>query len=432
MKSKLLNYLFWLIIAAAFIGPGTVTTAASAGAGYQYQLLWAMVFSIVACMLLQEAAARIAVMSGKSLGEAIKQRFTSSAYVWLIGIAIFLGCIAYEAGNILGAISGLALLNLGLPQWVFTTIIVVLSALLLYTGKTKLVPNILGGLVAIMGIGLFYAAFSVQVDVSAMLKGFVSPQIPEGGTLIVLGLIGTTIVPYNIFLGSGLAQGKDLKTVRSGLIPSILIGGLISIAVIIVGAALQESFSFEALYAMLTQTHGNAMGFLFAFGLFGAGFTSTITAALAGAITIRSIHPKGKNWSDTSKQFRLLWFAVVVIGFAFGVSGIKPVPVIIAAQAANGFILPLLTLSIWVVVNNRDIVKAETNRFLLNLGMAFTLFVTAILGLLNMFKAGYATAGASFSFVGVNKWVILALALAITLFGVRMVLKERKLTFASF
>lgn len=432
MKSKLLNYLFWLVIAAAFIGPGTVTTAASAGAGYQYQLLWAMVFSIVACMLLQEAAARITVMSGKSLGEAIKHRFTAKGYVWLIGITIFLGCIAYEAGNILGAISGLALLNFDIPQWVFTSVIVVCSLVLLYAGKTRLVPNILGALVAVMGIGLFYAAFSVELEVSAMAKGFVTPKIPEGGTLIVLGLIGTTIVPYNIFLGSGLAQGKDLKTVRSGLIPSILIGGLISIAVILVGAALAEDFSFEALYNMLVQNHGKSMGFLFAFGLFGAGFTSTITAALAGAITIRSIHPKGAGWSDTSKQFRLLWFSVVLVGFAFGVSGIKPIPVIIAAQAANGFILPLLTLSIWVVVNNRDLVKAETNGLLLNLGMAFTLFVTSILGLLNMFKAGYSVVGGTFSFSGVNQWIILVVALLISLFGLRLVLKERKLTFTSF
>ena len=132
MKSKFWNYIFWLVIAAAFIGPGTVTTAASAGANYQLQLLWALLFSTLACIVVQEASARITIVSGKSLGQAIKDRFSNSSFVWFIGISIFLGCLAYEAGNILGAISGLALLNFGIPQWVFTAIIAGVSFLLLY------------------------------------------------------------------------------------------------------------------------------------------------------------------------------------------------------------------------------------------------------------------------------------------------------------
>ena len=90
-----------MVIAAAFIGPGTVTTAAAAGAGYGYSLLWALVFSIIACILLQESAARITIASGLTLGEAIKHRFKSQKVALAIGVAIFLGCAAYEAGNIL-------------------------------------------------------------------------------------------------------------------------------------------------------------------------------------------------------------------------------------------------------------------------------------------------------------------------------------------
>ncbi|MFT7054522.1 MAG: Mn2+/Fe2+ NRAMP family transporter, partial [Roseivirga sp.] len=113
MKSKLWSLLFWMVIAAAFIGPGTVTTAAAAGAGYGYSLLWALVFSIFACVILQESAARITIASGFTLGEAIKKRFKSNSVALMIGIAIFLGCAAYEAGNILGAISGVALIFTG-------------------------------------------------------------------------------------------------------------------------------------------------------------------------------------------------------------------------------------------------------------------------------------------------------------------------------
>ena len=74
---KILSILFWSIITAAFIGPGTVTTAAKSGAVFGYDLLWALLFSTVACLVLQEASARVTVISGLSLGEAIRQQFHS-------------------------------------------------------------------------------------------------------------------------------------------------------------------------------------------------------------------------------------------------------------------------------------------------------------------------------------------------------------------
>jgi len=77
--SWLLPVLFWSVISAAFIGPGTVTTAASAGSGFGTQLLWALTFSTLACIILQEAAARLTIVSGKSLGGNISAWFHNSA-----------------------------------------------------------------------------------------------------------------------------------------------------------------------------------------------------------------------------------------------------------------------------------------------------------------------------------------------------------------
>lgn len=426
MKSRFWNYIFWLIIAAAFIGPGTVTTAASAGAGHGLQLLWALLFSTLACMVVQEAAARVAIVSGRSLGQAILARYSNVTFVWFIGISIFLGCLAYEAGNMLGAISGLALLNLAIPQWVFTSIIAVSSFLLLYFEKTRLVPQLLGAMVAIMGIGLFYAALSVPADWSGLASGLFAPQLPEGSTLLVLGLIGTTIVPYNIFLGSGLAEGKELRSVRSGLVFSIALGGLVSMAVLVVGTSISGDFSFERLYEQLVAQHGQIMGYVFAFGLFGAGFTSTITAALAGALTIKSVHKAGAGWTEKTGKFKALWATIIVVGFAFGVSGVKPIPVIIAAQAANGLILPVLTFALCVLCNGKTM-GSYTNSFWLNTAIFITLFVTSIIGLINVFKAFHTMFQESFSFSGINQWIIIGLSAAVLLFTYFQVRKERKL-----
>ena len=113
---RLLNILFWSVIAAAFIGPGTVTTAARAGSDFRFALAWALLFSVFACLVLQEASGRITVLTGKELGEAIRSRFSGSGWgrsvPVLAAIGIILGCAAFEAGNLLGGVAGLRLFQI--------------------------------------------------------------------------------------------------------------------------------------------------------------------------------------------------------------------------------------------------------------------------------------------------------------------------------
>lgn len=423
MKSKLWNFIFWLVIAAAFIGPGTVTTAASAGATYQYQLLWALLFSTLACVVLQEAAARVAIVTGDSLGVAIRNRFKSQGLVWFIAIAVFLGCAAYEAGNIVGAISGLALIVSGIPKWVFTVVIVTVAALVLFVGKINTVANLMGVIVALMGFAFIYAALNIDINVSEFFQGLLVPNINEKNALLTLGLVGTTIVPYNIFLGSGLAKGQTIGQMRSGMIPSIILGGLISMAVLIVGTALSGGFSFPNLYNTIVSDYGVVMGAVFAIGLFSAGFTSSITAALAGAITVKSAtadQPNEKTW-----KFQRIWILVLLTGLVFGVIDVKPVPVIILAQAANGFILPLLAFILWLMVNNKSVMKANSNGLLLNVFMGVTVFVTAMLGFINVFKAMFSIAGEAFAFSGGVRITILTLAFLTLVYGIIRIVGER-------
>lgn len=424
MKSKLWNFIFWLVIAAAFIGPGTVTTAASAGATHQYQLLWALLFSTLACVVLQEAAARVAIVTGDSLGVAIRSRFKSQGLVWFIAIAVFLGCAAYEAGNIVGAISGLALIISGIPKWVFTVVIVAVAALVLLIGKINTVANIMGVIVALMGFAFIYAALNISIDSTEFFQGLFIPTINEKSALLTLGLVGTTIVPYNIFLGSGLAKGQTIRQMRSGMIPSIILGGLISMAVLVVGTALSGGFSFPNLYNTIVSDYGALMGAVFAIGLFSAGFTSSITAALAGAITIKSTSTDQSD--DKSWKFQRIWILVLLTGLVFGVIDVKPVPVIILAQAANGFILPLLAFILWLMVNNRPVMKENSNGLLLNIFMGATVFVTAMLGFINVFKAIFSIVGEAFAFSGVVRIVILIFALLTLVYGVIRITREQK------
>ena len=99
------------LIAAAFIGPGTVTLCSIAGLDFGFSLLWTLVLSIIATIVLQEMAARLGIVSQKSLSEVIKNEIknplTKNIIITLILLAIVIGNAAYEAGNISGGVLGL-------------------------------------------------------------------------------------------------------------------------------------------------------------------------------------------------------------------------------------------------------------------------------------------------------------------------------------
>ena len=117
--------------------------------------------------------------------------------------------------------------------------------------------------------------------------------------------------------------------------------------------------------------------------------------------------------------------AIILIGFGFGVSGIKPIPVIIAAQAANGLILPVLTFALCILCNSK-LLLSHKNGMWLNLAMMVTLFATSILGLINVSKAFHAIVGMDFSFTGVNQWIIVTLSIAVVTLTVFQIQKERR------
>ncbi|HEV2131513.1 MAG TPA: divalent metal cation transporter, partial [Longimicrobiaceae bacterium] len=219
--------------------------------------------------------------------------------------------------------------------------------------------------------------------------------LPSGAGLLVLGLIGTTVVPYNLFLGSGIAGGQTLRELRLGLAVAVLLGGLISMGVLVVGAAIEGTFSFEALATALTTRLGAGAGPFFAWGLFAAGFSSAITAPLAAAITARSLFDSGTGrWHPRSWRYRAVWLGVLGVGVGFGLAGVRPIPAIILAQALNGILLPFAAVFLLLVVNDRALMgERGLNGAFSNGVMGVVVAVTVVLGASNVLRAASTAAG---------------------------------------
>lgn len=382
-----------VIVTAAFIGPGTVTTATLAGGRFGYALLWAVLFSIIATIVLQEMAARLGLVTGAGLGEAVRRRFDGTASrliaLSLVISAIALGNAAYETGNLLGGALGAdAVLGGGTRVWALGFGLA--ASLLLASGSYRLVERVLVAMVVIMSVVFLATAIVLRPPLDELLRGLFMPALPEGrgeALLIAVGLIGTTVVPYNLFLHAAAVREKwsgpeALGTARLDLVVSVVLGGLVTMAIVVTSASAHIAGTPVDAAAMAVQLEpvlGRWARVFFAIGLFAAGLTSAITAPLAAAYATAGALGWPRDLRD--RRFRAVWGMVLVAGVGFALAGIRPVPAILFAQVANGVLLPAIAIFLVLAANDRRWMGRWANGPWLNLAAGLVVLVAFVLGL---------------------------------------------------
>lgn len=391
-----------VLIAAAFIGPGTVTVCTIAGAKYQFVLLWAMVFSIIATIVLQEMSARLGLISRKGLAQVVRNEIANPAIKWLATVlimsAILVGNAAYEAGNISGGVLGMELfkaqayLDIGsIKLNIYSLELGAVAFIVLLMGDYKFIEKTLVFLVVLMSLAFITTAIITTPNLIEVFRGLLIPSIPQGSLLIIVALIGTTVVPYNLFLHSSLVQekwsgAKDLPKARKDTLVSIIGGGVVSMAIIISAAAIQNSDVSSAadLAGGLKPLFGDYAKYLLAIGLFAAGITSAITAPMAAAYVAAGCF----NWDVDlkSSRMRMVWMIVLLLGMAFASLGFKSIEVIKFAQVANGILLPLIALFLMWVMNRKQVLGDYVNSKKQNILGGVIVLITFVLGIKSLGK----------------------------------------------
>lgn len=348
-------------------------------------------------------SARLGVISQRSLAELIKTEIKKPAlnifFTALILIAIVLGNAAYQAGNISGAVLGLSVFSevlsinfLGFSVNIYSVLIGLIAFALLYIGNYKILERSMISLVIFMSMSFVIAAILTKPDVIAILRSIIALKIPEDSLFTIVALIGTTVVPYNLFLHSALAKEKwktkaNLKMAQTDTIIAIVFGGLVSMSIIITAASIQiEGVENASDLAMgLAPVYGDAAKYVLAIGLFAAGITSAVTAPLAAAYVACGC----LGWSTklNSRTFRLVWMLVLLIGVLFASTGIKPVKIITMAQIANGLLLPLVAILLIWMMNQRHILGLHVNSKTQNVISMMLLLFVVFLGAKSILQA---------------------------------------------
>ena len=367
-------------VAAAFIGPGTVTTASIAGANFGFVLMWALLLSIIVTFVLQEMSSRLGIVSGLGLSEALRSsinnHFLKAFLMILIVSALGIGNAAFEVGNITGAAIGLSQISsLSISSSVL--IVGILVLILLGTSIFKILEQILTVLVVIMSLLFLLTMITIEIDYSKLLRGLFIPTVTASSLLTIMALIGTTVVPYNLFLHADASKRKwkdqevtqALNNSRVDTAISIGLGGLITLAIMSTSAVAffgsSMEISSENLARQLEPILGSYSSYIFNFGLFVAGITSAVTAPLAASIAVT----EALGWKNdpSSFRFKLVWIIILLIGLLFAYFGTKPLQAILFAQATNALLLPFLALFLFYVVNNSRLMGSHKNTITINM-----------------------------------------------------------------
>lgn len=388
------------MVTAAFIGPGTVTMCTLVGVRTGSVLLWALVFSVLATIVLQEMSARLGVVTRMGMGEALRERLPSGMVRWaalvLVFSAIVVGNAAYEGGNLSGAV-------LGLQAWLGDGSAVSgagsafpLSSLLpllmggiafgvLFSGRVKVIERVLVGLVGLMSIVFVSTMLLSSPDWAAVIRGLFVPGIPAGEVLLVVGLIGTTVVPYNLFLHASVVQeryagAEDLADMRRENATAIILGGLISMSIVITSATNVQGSGIQSAADMaqaLEPLLGAWAKYVLGLGLFAAGISSAITAPLATAYAVKGI----LGWSDglQDRRFRAVWMAILGVGVVSASAGFSPIGVIQFAQVANGLLLPTMAGVLWWLTSSKEVMGEHVNHRRVRVLGALVILVTLML-----------------------------------------------------
>tara|TARA_X000000368_G_scaffold130517_1_gene102563 strand:+ start:370 stop:1560 length:1191 start_codon:yes stop_codon:yes gene_type:complete len=379
-----------VLIAAAFIGPGTVTLCTIAGASFGYSLIWAIILSTFSTIVLQEMSLRIGLVTRMNLAEvirtSIKSKILNRFIILLIISSILIGNTAYEAGNITGASLGIsAIINYESINYI-PVFIGLIAFVILYQGDYKILEKSLVSLVIVMSISFFITAIMTRPDITSLLKGIFKPQVNSSNLIVVLGLIGTTVVPYNIFLHSSLVSEKwnsieKLKVARIESFISILLGGLVSLSIIITAASVsnQNVTGVIDLAKGLEPLYGKFAIYFLGLGLFASGITSSITAPLAAAYVAKSCF--GWNNSLKSKRFRLVWIFILITGVFVSMIKINPIEIIKFAQFSNSLLLPIIAIILLWLINDKNIISSKFNYKYQNIFGFLIVIISLVLGI---------------------------------------------------
>lgn len=394
-----------LLVSVGYMDPGNWATDIEAGSKHGYALLWVVLASSLAAMLLQALSVKLGLLGRVDLARACRDHYSPAASraLWLMAELAIIAC---DVAEVLGSALALHLLfDFSLLTGVLITAFDMLIVLGLKGHGFRQVEAIILGLIATIGLCFAIQLALVGPEWQAVLHGFApkSETLHEPAILyLAIGILGATVMPHNLYLHSSIVQTRrvadDAPSRRAALklslvdtVGSLSLALLINAAILILAAAAfhanghQDVGEIQDAYRLLEPVVGGSLAaILFGIALLAAGQSSTFTGTIAGQILLEGF----LNLRIPCWQRRLITRALALIPAVAGILWLGEAGVgklLVASQVVLSFQLPF---AIWPLIrftSDRGRMGEFANGPLLKL-VAWLLF--ALIGAANVWLLG--------------------------------------------
>ena len=352
---------------------GGITTYSLAGATYGNDLLWTMLPTTVALVVVQEMCARMGAVTGKGLADLIRESFGVKVTFYVM-IALLLT----NMGNSISEFAGIAasLEIFGISKYASVPVSALVVWLLIVKGSYKTVEKVF--LVACMVYVAYpIAAFMAGPKWDIILKASVTPTFRSDSafTMTLIGLVGTTIAPWMQFYQQSAVVEKGITAeqyafTRLDVIFGCIMAIVVAFFIVVACAAtinvqgLKVETAADAALA-LKPLVGRYASTLFAFGLFNASLFAACILPLSTAFYIC----EGLGWeSGVDKDFdrapQFFWLFTIIIVISAGLILIPNAPllqIMFLSQVVNGAVLPFILIFMQILVNDRKLMGSFVN-----------------------------------------------------------------------
>ncbi len=288
------------LVSVGYMDPGNWATDLEGGAKFGYQLLWVLVLSNAMAILVQTLGARLGIVAGRDLAQACRETYPRpvSVALWILcEIAI----VACDLAEVLGAAIALNLLfHIPLMLGVIATAADTLLLLWFQRFGIRVVEAFVLALIVVIAACFGIEMFLAKPEMGPLVRGLV-PHISRENLYIIIGIIGATVMPHNLYLHSALVQtrrigpdeGAKRRACKYNLVDSVIaLNGamFVNIAILVMAAAVffrthTPVHEIQEAHLLLAPLMGTAVaGMVFAIALLCSGQSSTLTGTMAGQI----------------------------------------------------------------------------------------------------------------------------------------------------
>ncbi|TMC48293.1 MAG: divalent metal cation transporter [Chloroflexi bacterium] len=390
-----------LIAANAGNDAGGVFTYSNTGAKYGFSLLWTVIPTLIALIVVQEMVARLGVMTGKGLMDLIRERF-GVAWTLFASLVVVVANGGTTLAEFAGVAAALGLLGVPIPVAVIGAALMI--GVITLRGNRRLVERIFLAL-GLAFVSYIITAIAVHPDWSAVARDSVVPGLNPHGTPTnayladVIALLGTSITPYmQLYLQSSIVDKgtteKDYRYVVADVVSGSIFAEMVAAFIIITtgstlflhGAAGQGVDSAQTAAQALAPLAGAHASQLFAVGLLGASLLAAAVLPLSTAFVVCEAFGAERSLQNRFAEARL--FFTLLIGLLVLGAGIILIPrvplagVAIGTQTLDGILLPVLLVFIILLANDRRLLGRRCNGRIYN---TVAVALATLLGLLSLF-----------------------------------------------